>query len=60
LGLEHFALQGVHAGGGFVDLAGEGEGALEDGEKLLLVLDAGGGVFVFDDEGAGGEVEFCR
>src|SRR5688572_26376734 len=40
LGGQHLVLQSVHAGGGLVDPAREGDRALEDRRQLGLVLDA--------------------
>src|SRR6478609_4161146 len=48
LGGQHLVVKRVHAAGRLVDLAGEGDRALEDRREALLVLDARPRIFVLD------------
>src|SRR5712692_8199778 len=54
---QHLVVERVHAGRGLVDLAGEGDRALQDRPEALLVLDAGRRVLVLHDEIRVGHVE---
>src|SRR5437868_7286670 len=54
---QDFVLQGEHATGGFVDLAREGDGALQNRLQSLFILNARRRVFVLDDQVRVGDIE---